>query len=345
MNKLAKIRKIVAVTVAILFLIAAPIFIIPRLTQKKSQSVTTKQGIIELWHIETFEGGSASRMDWLKARALEYEKLHKGIYVHVTLLTVEQAVNMAESRKVDLISFAAGAGTNILSFLDTYKGAVNSIDVFANGGVFCAKQYAVPYMTGGYFLFSKNEINLTEIENQEILFGFGAYNSPLTAFSLTVAKAKISADYSVTQYKAYERFLSEKNAVLIGTQRDEYRLGNRVDSGSLQNIYAVPLTGFTDLTQYLGISRSCADVDTATDFVEYLTCDTVQAKLYRCNMFSVCGIKVYQNGFMADMEKSLNKIKILNVFSSELTIEKLKEASENAANGIEKGEILYFLSG
>ncbi len=329
---------------ATFFLIAAPVFIIPRLTQKKAQSVTIKQGIIELWHIETFEGGSASRVDWLKARAAEYEKQNKGIYVHISLLTVEQAVNMAESQQFDLVSFSAGAGTNLIGYLDEYKGAINAIDVFTDSGIFCGKQYAVPYMTGGYFLFSKNEINLDEIAKSEILFGFGQYNSPLTALALSTAKTQVTADYSVTQYKAYERFLSSKNALLLGTQRDEYRLGNRVASGSLPSIYAVALGNFTDLTQYLAISQVCSDVDMATDFIEYLTSDGVQAKVSRCNMFSVCGITVYQNGFMAEMEKNLNKIKTINVFSTELTIEKLLEASLNAANGIDKGEILFFLS-
>lgn len=359
MSKLSKTLKIAAFCLALSFFLFVPLFVIPRITTEHTQAKQEKKGIIELWHIESFEGGSASRVDWLLGRSREFENKHKGVYVSVTLKTKEQVFEAIENgQHFDLLSFSTGLGAEIMAHLQEYKGAVNSSDNFTAGGVWNGRQYAVPYMTGGYFLFTTDERaeNLREIvfeppKKQNILVcGYGLTNSPLTALALNsvgkiTSDSKLDIDEKTTQFKAYERFLRGESRLLLGTQRDQFRLWNRMANGRLDYVKAEALGGFTDLVQYVALSGSCDKMlEYATLFIEFLTFDGTQAKLSRCNMLSVCGVGVYSGGEMKMLEDALKKAKTVNVFSSAKSLEGLRAQSLRSLANADKNDILFFLT-
>ena len=44
------------------------------------------QGVLTLWNVDTFEGGSGARSGWLEKKAIAFEKQNKGIYFeHFTI--------------------------------------------------------------------------------------------------------------------------------------------------------------------------------------------------------------------------------------------------------------------
>ena len=87
----------------VLFLVFAPFTIMPSLLQSQANVNRTdefqSQGIFELWHIETFEGGSASRTSFLEKQAIAFEKENKGVYIVVNSMSLEQfAINVSNDK-------------------------------------------------------------------------------------------------------------------------------------------------------------------------------------------------------------------------------------------------------
>ena len=91
-------------------------------------------GVVELWNVETFEGGSGSRTAWLTRQAAAFEREHKGLFVHVTTLSAEQAAQkLKEGERFDVLCFS-GSGENYLPLLRPINAAVRS-NVEASGTV------------------------------------------------------------------------------------------------------------------------------------------------------------------------------------------------------------------
>ena len=53
------------------------------------------QGVVSMWHIENFEGGSGSRHQFLLKQMIALEK-HKGLLVSIQTLTKAQAQDQIE---------------------------------------------------------------------------------------------------------------------------------------------------------------------------------------------------------------------------------------------------------
>lgn len=86
--------------------------------------------------------------------------------------------------------------------------------------------------------------------------GYGGFNQPCMALALNATQSRRNdlLDEGLTQYEAYEKFLTGNNhTVLLGTQRDIYRLTNRIEQGRLGECVFEPLGGFTDLVQYIAV--------------------------------------------------------------------------------------------
>ncbi|MCM1042883.1 MAG: ABC transporter substrate-binding protein [Corallococcus sp.] len=305
------------------------------------------EGVIELWHIETFEGGSGSRASWLSARAAKFEKKHKGLYVHVSDYTYEQALDKLQSGETfDMVSFSAGVGNALLRYLMPAETAASGS--FLQGGEADGVQYALPYSAGVYAMFARqsdldklkvtdlgaNAFNLqttkkigkNTVEIVSFECGFGRFNSPLTALAQTPSKGKLNPDYAQTQYQAYEKFVSGKKCTaLLGTQRDMYRLSNRYKNGKIDALVCVPLQGYTDLVQYVAISADAGQkTQSAREFVQYLTSEEVQKTLTNISMFSPCGYSLYTDDWFASAEKSLENARTVNVFANAETLEQIR---------------------
>jgi hypothetical protein len=314
------------------------------------------QGILTLWHVDTFEGGTYSRESLLGDFSKSFEKVNKGTYIIVSGFTPEEFVTqLSLGFEPDLISYAIGAGELIADRLSEYGGALNIRDDILSGGKIDGKVFGVPWCMGGYTLLSTDKLLLNaglnkddalidnvfksgyekkSGKNTKPIFSVAAGqngNLPMLALSLNT-DAAIADDFSIeggycldTQYKAYEKFVSlDYSTFLLGTQRDVYRCSLKCDQGKINELISVPLSGFSDLVQYISIFGSAKkDKFLACErFIEYITGDDCQRRISALSMFGVNGARLYGGGALADMELALSKpLKTPNAFTSKKIIE------------------------
>ena len=334
-NKLAAIATTLLVVAACAALL---VWALPNLPIKpQTQQQLSYQGVVELWNVETFEGGVGSREAWLTARAAKFEAANKGLFVHVTTLSVEQAeAKLNEGQGFDMICFSRGVGSLVKEHLAAFTGSVGAIkDNYLVSGQLESKLYAVPLYSGAYCLFARTEqlaadrllsdaltakytrkIGKNTVELQPLVCGFTPYNSPLSALALSGGKGKAAVSDAVTQYQAYEQFVANKTAVtLLGTQRDMYRLSQRESNGKIENLAFAPLTGYTDLVQYVAVSAHAGDKsESCVKFIEYLTSEQAQSTLTGMSLFSVLDATFYTADRYALCESSLSGAYVPNVF-------------------------------
>jgi ABC-type glycerol-3-phosphate transport system substrate-binding protein len=332
-----KIKRYISIVLVLIFCILCVIFVIPTLAKKNSGGTApdTTPTLLDIWYIEGFEGGSVSRIGWLRARCLEYEQAHKGILMCVTSYTETQAADkLAAGEKFDLISFPTGLGSALLPHLADYDGSMYGVlDNFAAAGVADNTQIAVPYMAGAYGLFirelDKERLNIADLASelyktsytkkvgkntinmQQLVYGSGAYNNPLPAVSFKPEAAQAPK----TQYEAYVAFCRNRTAtVLLGTQRDMYRLNNRMEQGNIEALNFVPLFGHNDLCQFMAISAATAKHSEAKSFVEFLLSDATQHKLTTVGMFSPVYRDLYTAPWYAAVEEGYDSMKVVGTF-------------------------------
>lgn len=306
-------------------------------TKPQTQQPLSYQGVVEMWNVESFEGGVGSREAWLIGRAAKFEAANKGLFVHVTTLSVEQlTTKLAEGQSYDMICFSRGVGSLVKEQLAAFSGSLGNIKSnYLVSGQVESKQYAVPLYSGAYCLFARTaqlsadrlleealtatytrKIGKNTVELQPLVCGFTDYNSPLSALALSGGKGKANVKEDVTQYQAYEQFVANQTAVtLLGTQRDMYRLSQRESNGKIDALGFAPLTGYTDLVQYVGISSTAGDkADACQRFVEYLTSTEAQSTLVNLSLFAVVDATFYTSDRYAQCEASLGNAYVPNVF-------------------------------
>lgn len=324
------------------------------------------QGILKLWHIETFEGGAISRASYLNSRALEYEKNNKGTYVSVTTLTVDQLKDrLIQGEQFDLISYGVGVGELIFDKLIEYKLTDSTVRL-TKGGYYNNLQLAVPYMYGGYSLIALNGatdkitdfksplqsvfdsyyINpKTNVPIYSLNVGFNDYIQPLIALRFNTAamclnKGNISIDTAKTQYQAYTELLSTKfSTFTLGSQRDVIRLDSRVNNGSMEKYSFTPLSNFTDLVQYISASNGDNNL-AASKFIEYILSEKSQSQLSKVGMLSPV-MTLYSSSNMYLLEQALKNPYTINVFTSTDRLQQLRQISiDSLYNG---GDFSSFL--
>ena len=332
---LAAFASIIVVVVACAALL---VWALPNLPLKpQTEQPSSYQGVVEMWNVESFEGGVGSREAWLTNRAAKFEAANKGLFVHVTTLTVEQVeTKLAEGQSFDMICFSRGVGSLVKEQLTPYTGSVNAIkDNYLISGQLEGSIYAVPLYSGAYCLFARTEqlssdrlladaltatftrkIGKNTVELQPLVAGFTPYNSPLSALALSGGKGKANVNEDVTQYQAYEQFVANKTAVtLLGTQRDMYRLSQRESNGKIDKLGFAPLTGYTDLVQYVAISSAAGDKAKACkEFIEYLTGNEAQGSLVNLSLFPVLDATFYTTDRYRECESALGTAYVPNVF-------------------------------
>ena len=347
-------NKIAAVLTAVIVVVgcaALLVWALPGLPLKpQTQQPLSYQGVVELWNVETFEGGVGSRESWLINRAAKFESANKGLFVHVTTLTVEQAESkLNEGQAFDMICFSRGVGSLVKEHLKAFSGSVGAIkDNYLVSGQLEGSLYAVPLYSGAYCLFSRAEqlsadrllaealtakytrkVGKNTFELQPLTCGFTPYNSPLSALAFSGGKGKAKVDDTVTQYQAYEQFVANKTAVtLLGTQRDVYRLSQRESNGKIENLAFQPLYGYTDLVQYLSVSQGAGEkTESCERFIEYLTSEQAQSTLTNMSLFSVLDATFYTADRYAQCESSLATAYIPNVFGDADAIAKQRQTA------------------
>lgn len=348
-------RKFPFLTVIAVVLVCVAIlaWALPHLPQKpQTESPATYQGVLELWNVETFEGGVGSREAWLTNKSAKFESANTGLFVHVTTLSVEQlAAKLSEGQKFDLICFSRGVGNLVKDQLAPITENMGFVKQnFLISGQIDGKQYAVPLYSGVYCLFARAEqlpqdqllnkaltqtytrkIGKNAVELQPMICGFTPYNSPLSALAMSGGQGKANVSEDVTQYQAYEQFVANRTAVtLLGTQRDMYRLAQRESNGKIEQLSFAPLGAYTDLVQYVGVSMDAGDkADSCVKYVQYLLSEQTQSTLTNLSLFSVLEQSIYTTERYAACEQALLTAYVPNVFADESSIANQRQTAKD----------------
>lgn len=338
----------------VLFLCLSPSYIFNKsnyeISLNEILNLTEKESVVlNLWHIETFEGGTNSRKKYLENQAVKFNKVNNNCFISVKTLTEEQLfLNLQENNGADMYSFAIGSGYMLsgkLQELEKNKNIREDLQEYAKLG---NKVYAYPYMLSGYALISFQNLveengsieNLlkNKIVNKKEVKGVGFSKTSilnpskiLTTNGITNLGENNYFECSTT-YNAYTNFLSGKFVTLVGTARDVARIKNREENGQIKPCVYNFLSGFSDLIQCVGISKNIGRVkeDYASKFAQFLTSSSCQSALTNYGLFSVTENKIYSEGFMSNFEQALiNPILSQNVFSNLEEIEKEKTLSFN----------------
>ncbi len=321
------------------FVITAPFTLLPNLLDAESKVNRAEsyeyQGILELWHVETFEGGSVSRGALLEREAINFEKKHKGTYIIIKTMNLEQFdLNIKLGKKPNIISFGVGVGDSFVNELVDLD-AENVRTDLCGFGKFASKQVAVPYILGGYAIINSNQEIENNKKNNSNLFGVGLKGATNPLKALQKNNMQISNFYndtSLDSYDAYDKFLKGNFDVLLGTQRDVYRCYNRQQKGLLLNATFSFLGGYTDLVQYISVFR-CKEIEQklCTQFVSQIISKDTQQKLKDYNLFSTLkNTKLYDNGIYVEFENVLsNQLSSVSAFTNIQQLQSFKDESFN----------------
>ena len=297
--------------------------------KQKVLSQAEYKGILTLWHIDTFEGGEGSRKQFLLQVARDFEKTNQGVFVSVVECT-PTAVKEQFSKGIypDLISF--GNGVEIEKAKE-----ISSIGSFQAGEI-NNKQYSLPWCRGGYVLIGKasDKASLTQKNIEKLIVSQGEYNLPLGA--LLVNNLTANEMIIKTPLDAYFEFVSSKESLLLGTQRDVVRLRNRGIE-----IKTKPLSKFCDLYQNISVLTNDKTKSKLCDkFINLLMSENTQKKLKNISMLSVN----YRIDFQSEHLNSLqmqSPEKTISSFLDANSLKNLQELCSKAIKGDKNAEIKF----
>jgi len=311
------------------------------------------QGVINLWNVDTFEGGSASKSSFLEMVSLKFESKNKGAYINVQNLTIDEFLaKIKNNEKPHLFSF----GTGVESYLKEYMISLPN-DVaqnlkynFYQAGINDSSLKAVAWCYSIYTLISSQDriekakkeynkdlkslaFNLSYDKvykkntkhTYSLTFGGNTYvnalNNITREFVISVnsqAEMGIIDDKYKTNtfYEAYSRFVGGKSSMLLGTLRDVFRMENRIRAGKETNVYYESLVKYTDLVSYISVISSTEKIEKVSkDFVMFLISEEIQSKISDIGLFSPIVSNIYSEGIMAKIEDyNSENIKIKNLF-------------------------------
>lgn len=302
------------------------------------------QGIITLWNVDTFEGGSGSRSGFLEWVAMKFEKKFKGALIKIENLSIdEMKANLMRGIYPSMFSFGMGIAGFLKDKMQTLPEKLSNIvptnlySAGLTGGLFKAAAWTY----GGYSLISTTEkiekANQCAIDDlgslafllsydktfkkskqhvYSLTFGKSEYVSALDAFSRCfentslvdeVNKNIIDDKYNKqSYYDAYNSFIKGKSSMLLGTQRDIFRMENRLKSGVEHDVIYYPIGEYTDLIQFISIVTDNLKIKSVCEnFICFLLSEGVQKSLNNIGMLSV-NYDIYQTGPMNNLEKILN---------------------------------------
>lgn len=360
--KFKRILKIGVSIFIIAIVVIVPTIVLPIALAKKGKDNTQEpndnlSGIVSMWHIETFEGGSLPRTKFLSARAIELEKLYPGLLVSIIPLSIDEAAYLlAEGKAPDMVSFGVGAGNMFLELAQEYTGQLNVRSELVEAGTYKGKVKAVAYMMGGYCVVADTEriaesaidtngnlrdniftANYYYSKSKKLRYSVSAgrkYNIPLYAVKDLTASQN-SLHFAAGQYEAYEAYMGGVSTMLLGTQRDLNRIISRNSLGNMPPYQVQCLGGFSDLIQYIAIISKDSYIQLlSTKVIEYLTSDLSQSNLSKIGMLSVNRQSIYFDGELMLLEKALSKdIKTPSAFVSASKLEALHQLTLKAISG------------
>lgn len=332
-----------------------------RIEDKYTARRSDYQGILEIWNIDTFEGGTSGKNSFLKSQAIDFEKQNQGLYFMVKNMTETQCMMaLSNGQMPAMFSFGVGIGEQIIDYLQEISLQTDIRSEFLDAGKKDDKLYAYAWCRGVYSLISTQEklkktsndtldlasvVNscgyITKLKNNKtkttysLAFGSSGYVCPQLSFAssytnLVQTQTSIDlANITKTPYTAYCDFIENRASILLGTQRDIARIENRLNAGKIENVVYQHLVEYTDLVQFLGICHTTDNKQTKAceDFICFLLQEQTQNKLSNIGMFSVNQQTIYSSGVWQQMDiLSQSKCKVQNVFTIKSVIESNKQS-------------------
>ena len=355
---LSYITKVIFAGLIIAFLCIAPFFIFNKnnyiIDIKNIYNGKSKDTILELWHIETFEGGSVNRAKFLQNLAVNFNKQNQGCFFVIKALSVEQAqLNIEKGFLPDMVSFGVGSGELFAKYLSPIKQSYDIRHDILDYGKMNSKVYAVPYMLGGYVMITNLDqvVDTSKLDNLlanafEMTRVGGKHKTPSLCFAkntnINIAQSLIHKNIKsnnsgflnneFSTYQAYEQFIKNQCVSLIGTQRDLVRCVLREQNGNISPCVYTPIDGYNDLIQYMGVINSddANKINIANKFLNFVLDKDVQQKIKNISMFSVLQTPIYssEDGAIFELEKAvLKQITSVNVFTSNQVLQQNKAKS------------------
>ncbi len=283
------------------------------------------KGIITVWQIDSFEGGTGSRKQFLLKVARSFERENQGVLILVIEHTEQSMLEEIKKQNYpDLISFGAGVEISGFSQLNIATTA---------GGMVGNKSYAVPWCRGGYCLIANPKLTAEISDDLEfVLVSQAEYTQPLSALYLEGINAKEIVVKSPMD--AYVEFVNGKTPYFLATQRDINRLERRQ-----MEVITKPLTKYNDLYQYVAVTASLPEKNYyAQKFIEHLLSESVQKSLKQIGMLS-CALSIeYENIHLTRMQE-LNGFSTVSAFSSAKLLKEMQENSLALLKGNKELEI------
>lgn len=298
------------------------------------------QGIIEIWNIDSFEGGTASKTSFLEKVAREFEKQNKGAYFLVRNVTEQECINMlSNGSSPDLFSCSYGVADKIKDYIQPFTVSKTNISQnYLDAGKINEGQYALPWCRGVYCLIStkanlekaKADTNISLASNcLKLGYEIQGRKKKYTVYSLSAGTAKYlmpqkallaynvnmledenslafnRENFLLSTYSAYCSFVTGESVMFLGTQRDIARMENRAKSGKVADVVYQPLQKYNDLVQYLLMARVSDNNKqlVLNQFAEMLTGEKIQNSLFDIGMFPVTKTYILPNerGVMYDI--------------------------------------------
>ena len=316
---------------------------------------TDYNGLIEIWNIDSFEGGIKSKSSFLNSVAASFQKKYKGVYVLVRNITETECENMLlQGQKPDLFSCSYGVSLKIQDYLQPFSITNKNVyDNLLNAGKGADGQiYGLSWCLGLYYLISTKSFlsnagvvydeNFSLIEKvfslgyvkngkkqkniYSVTFANKGYILPKkSVFSYNnngtnlISNLSFNINQSLSQYDAYIDFLLGNSVVLLGSQRDVFRINNREINGKIHDVLIEPVLTSSNLVQFMFLSR-CEDLtklEYTQKFVSMLTGESVQKLLNDYGMFSVLKnlkLSYHNQNLNIITTDDLSKLKIDNIF-------------------------------
>lgn len=298
-NKWKMFFSLIFITVISLYVVTFAIKRAKDFEVYKEPQIETK--IYSVWHVETFEGGGISRVNYLKSIARDLEKKHAGMLFMIRTISPENLSAEIEAGVADIISFGFGVGNLMLNSLVPFETTYDVRDELVESGSFLNKVYALPYIASGYAFFSEGE------KTDKCFAGTSEYINIKNVCS----GLNLTANKQQTCYEAYKDFVYSTSGTLVGTGRDLFRVNN-LNSLGRKHAEIKPIDSYTDLMQYVGVTKTDEII---LEFLSEIFSVERQNKLVDYSLFSVKYNKIYSSGIYSEMEDAIFRCEVAKVFN------------------------------
>lgn len=302
------------VVIAIIFVLV-PMFCFDTSTILLQKTDKTSPKVYEIWHVETFEGGSVSRDRFLKNCALEYEQSNTNKMFLVKTIAPSDLQNSLASATPDIISFGYGVGEIVLPYLQSLECEYAVRDDVLTSAEYAGRLMAVPYLMSGYAYFAQGDKSAKELlsAGKSLYSGNVGYTSAQRIYGDTV----VNQGKEMTAYECYCDFAVKKCDVLLGTGRDVYRVQNLINNGRISATIEC-VNGYTDLVQYIGVINKNSDT---LAYIDWLMSSDYQDNLSKYHLYSTQQKRLYVLEPYASMESALSgDLYVPNVFERKVNV-------------------------